>query len=314
MAYLQYETITQTTWGRWRAAGLQYPSNQYGGFRIRLYTTYSAASSDSDGTGSYWQGIYFTSNSTSTTSDWSNNRFGESPRPALECGTTYYVKGFALWNGTWYPVTTSITSASTSSCGTLATPSLHTLNVGTDQIYVRCTTVANANRYTFALNTGHSSDGPDPWTTFTGLTPDYEYYVRFKARDWTRKYDDSNYSSWIYAKTNPLVVRPNNWSWYSYEISAFDGNGDFTTLTASRWNAFLTRVDEFCEYKGTTLLPSYVYVSSGSTLYASHMRVVANKIYAMGGGVSSTVRNVQSGDYAYGWYFKNLSAALNQIS
>ena len=315
MAYLTYETATQTTIGRWRIVNLQYPANQYDGFRICLFTSYSAASNSSDGSSGWHQRITFTSSSTSTSTFWTPNSFGAGAFSPLSCGTWYYIRGFARWAGVWYRVGGSggIVSVQTSSCGTLSTPNLHTLNSGTDNIYVRCTTVANANQYEFNRGSVYASTS-NPWWTFTGLSPDTEYFVRFRAKDTSGKYNSSSWSSWYQIRTDPLIPRPSNWSWTSAETTAFNNQGTTVTLTASRWNSFLSRIDAFCDYKGVSRLPSYVYRTSGSVLYASDFRVVSNKIHSMSGNVAWECRNAQSQTTVFGWFFPHLATALNSIS
>lgn len=110
------------------------------------------------------------------------------------------------------------------------------------------------------------------------------------------------------------IVRPNDWNWTSYERSAFNNGGFTTEISYTRWNDFIDRVNEFCDYTGVSRLSSSVKMSSyDRTLYASDFRTIARKIHDMSSAVASECRNVGSGDTVYGWYFINLAEALGYI-
>jgi len=172
-----------------RITGLAYPANQYEFFRIKTYRTWSDANNDVNAL----QNLLFSDTSTSTSTGSRTFSTG------MSCGTIYSFRGWARWQGVWYDLSSSnpVQNYSTSSCGALSTPNLHTLNAGETSVYVQCTTVSNANRYVFELSNGNSISSSNPYVTFTGLSPGTGYSVRFKARDWTGKYQDSPYSSWF---------------------------------------------------------------------------------------------------------------------
>lgn len=161
--------------------------------------------------------------------------------------------------------------------------------------------VNNVNRYNYYTS---------PNLEVTDLPSGTSNSIEFSAQYGTTWYN----LGFIVVTTSDPSPRPQNWSWYSSELNAFDNKGSFATLTWSRWNDFLTRVDDFCVYKNTSKLPSYVYRSStNKILYASHFRLVSEKIHDMSDSVASECRTVNSGNDVMGWYFINLSNAITNI-
>ena len=343
-------------------------------------------------------------------------------KSGLTAGTTYTGYVFAqAANGLYYRG--DYFSVTTESLPTLSTPTLHTLNSTSTTIYVQINTVANANRYTIALNTGHSYDGPDPWTTFTNLNPSTSYGVRWKARDWTGNYLDSPYSSYSYISTqaatpipSPLTglyiedvyatditarwnissnakdyriylargstviventysiptsyifwnstfnlqrgsqhtltitprnidnilgtgqtiyftplasARPANWSWTTTELNAINGQGLFSTITATRWNAFLDRVQEFINYYNTKYGTGVYSVISGTSSPQTGNRnckvsvsppgiLTANDFnhirFCIGSMNSTGLSNFSTGQPVMGSYITTITTSLNGV-
>lgn len=179
--------------------------------------------------------------------------------------------------------------------------------IGTDYYQWRIFTSAGS----LITSTGTSNN----YRTFTGLTTGATYGIDVKVLG--TGYTDSEYSNRVSVVCS-VVVRPANWYWSTTVLNAINNKTAFSNLTVTEWNNFLTRVNDFCTYKQVSLLSSAIFrTSQNNILYASDMRTIGNKIYSMGGGVAAAIRDsniVYSGANVYGWYFTNLSAALNQIT
>jgi hypothetical protein len=118
-------------------------------------------------------------------------------------------------------------------------------------------------------------------------------------------------------------TRPSNWYWNTTELNAMNGQGAFSTLTATRWNAFLDRVELFINYFNGLYghsVPSVVStanggqnckVSSGGILYAAKFNHVR---FAIGSMNSTGLTDYSPGQIVYGWYFIRLQDRLNEIS
>jgi len=103
------------------------------------------------------------------------------------------------------------------------------------------------------------------------------------------------------------------WVWTTPEIQAFDGNGNFNTLTAARWNEFLNRINDFCTLKGVSqlYLPTLTRVS-GQPLTANIFNTVCSKIDQLPNStLSAEYMNRVSGNTVFGVYFKTMATQLN---
>ena len=100
--------------------------------------------------------------------------------------------------------------------------------------------------------------------------------------------------------------RPDNWSWWS-TISS----GAALAITASEWNAFTTRINEFREYAGLSSY-SFTPVSSGTPIsywIVNQARTAISEISGHGSLPSAAV----SGGKIYASFFNSLASALNSV-
>ncbi len=148
--------------------------------------------------------------------------------------------------------------------------------------------------------------------TFSGLTPDQDYY--FEAQSNISVSGTTLWSLGVDTVQANTSARPNDWTWTAAELSIFNNGGEVEDISYLRWNAFIDRVNDFAVYCGVSQLPGTVKMSSSDrTLYASDFKAVAQKIHDMSGAVASELRNVSSGDDVDGWYFPHLATALSYI-
>lgn len=114
-------------------------------------------------------------------------------------------------------------------------------------------------------------------------------------------------------QTAPAPVEP--WYWNSAELNAFNNKGNFSVLTASRWNDFCNRISATCIAAGSSWLTNYTTLSgakasgSGVPLTAAMFNSVRLNI---GSRVSTGIPEVYTGGTIYGWYFVTLQDKLNQ--
>lgn len=110
-------------------------------------------------------------------------------------------------------------------------------------------------------------------TTFNGLVEGRTYYVIVVPRN-SNGNGPSGSSGNI---TMPVVKkRPTNWQWDSIKSS-----GSALNITASEWNRFLNRIDDFRKYKGLGA-GSYTYASVGGGITANQYNQARNAISGMG--------------------------------
>jgi len=84
-----------------------------------------------------------------------------------------------------------------------------------------------------------------------------------------------------------------------------------TTVTASKWNSFQDRINEFQAYKGVAQT-SFDDVSSGDEMTASLMRKAWDAINGISGHGTMPTRP-SSGATIYASWFHDLADALNDI-
>ena len=104
----------------------------------------------------------------------------------------------------------------------------------------------------------------------------------------------------------PTPIRPSNWNWWSSIYS-----GGFIQISASEWNAFCDKINEFRDYDGLSYY-RFSYVRSGDDIAAN---VVNEAVDAIGSirsawGVPS---RVYRGDVITADFFMRLQDALNSI-
>ncbi len=114
------------------------------------------------------------------------------------------------------------------------------------------------------------------------------------------------------ASITTISTRPSNWTWTTAELNAFNNHGSLTTLTYSRWNAFLDRITEFEVYKyGSALTTFNKMTSSDKTLTAARFNQAR---FAIGSMYSTGITNKSSGDPVLGSYFITMANSLNSIT
>jgi hypothetical protein len=114
-----------------------------------------------------------------------------------------------------------------------------------------------------------------------------------------------------------LSNRPANWEWTSAELNLFNNGGAVSNISYTRWNAFISRVQEFVVYynaKNNTSVPSVTsatMTASDRTLTATRFNLVRSSI----GSMYPTGITVKSpGDIVDGGYFITLRDSLNNIT
>lgn len=135
--------------------------------------------------------------------------------------------------------------------------------------------------------------------SFYGLSPSTTYTLSWSAR--TGAGSTASGSTTFTTQPPP---RPSNWSW---DISIYSG-GTFN-LTASQWNQFCSRINEFRRYKN---LGNYGFTNAvqGTTVYAWQINNAINAIRDMNSNVPPTQ---SSGGYANAYIISNLTTALNNV-
>lgn len=126
-------------------------------------------------------------------------------------------------------------------------------------------------------------------------------------------YQQENETTWTYSlnalssNSIQIVVRPSNFTFSNSIVSG----ADTTTLTASEWNSFCTRVNEFRQYKSLNTV-SFTPAVSGGTMTAAIMAQPWDAINTITGHGTMPSRPVQ-GETIYASYFHTLASALNSI-
>jgi hypothetical protein len=101
----------------------------------------------------------------------------------------------------------------------------------------------------------------------------------------------------------PVAVRPQNWFWSGVSSGA-------EMVSASQWNSFTQRINEFRAYKGLAAYPiNTAFSGNPITALAFNQALIA--ISAM---TNVGLTNRVSGEIIYAGYFTTLSNALNSIT
>lgn len=104
--------------------------------------------------------------------------------------------------------------------------------------------------------------------------------------------------------------RPQNWSWQSLV-----SKGSSFGLTASEWNGFISRVQEFATYKGISLNNTYLSngrATKGSKMLASQANAVRNLVNQLN-PPTSVPSTVSSGNPITASFINGLKNSLNSI-
>lgn len=171
-----------TNYLRWEIYNLQYPADQYSGFKVVMGSseqTWTSSNPDYNTWSPYFTG--------------------------LNPGTSYTAYGYSKWGSTWY--STGSATASTLSVQ-LSEPSLQSLYSTTNSITVSFYTVPNATSYYIACSNGDYYWRSTPSATFSGLADDTSYQVMCMAT--ASGYTDSDYT-WYSIRTQalPKLATPN---------------------------------------------------------------------------------------------------------
>lgn len=151
-----------------------------------------------------------------------------------------------------------------------------------------------------------SGDGSYSFST-DSFTKGNTYIGRFVLQ-----YKNQGAEEWSTALTeesDPIEVpdRPDD---FTFPSSVRSGAAT-TTVTASKWNSFQDRINEFQAYKGVAQT-SFDDVSSGDTMTASIMRKAWDAINGISGHGTMPTRP-SSGATIYASWFHDLADALNEI-
>lgn len=147
--------------------------------------------------------------------------------------------------------------------------------------------------------------------TFSGLNPNTWYHLDVKIYN----EDKTTQFAHLYtdASTAPAPVDP--WYWNSSELNAFNNHGNFSVLTASRWNEFCDKINEVCVAANGSWITTYTTLS-GAKAYGPGAPLTALMFNSarvnIGARVSTGIAEVSTGDTIYGWYFITLQDKLNQ--
>ena len=134
--------------------------------------------------------------------------------------------------------------------------------------------------------------------TFSGLKAGTKYACNVEL-------DNKTWIGTKYFTTDSAAIpRPSDWSWHSSIYS-----GGYIKLTATEWNDFTARINDFRTYKGLSKY-SFTRVSRGTNISASIVNEATNAIRAMNSVATS---NVYSGDNISASFFNSLKNALNNI-
>ena len=147
--------------------------------------------------------------------------------------------------------------------------------------------------------------------TFYGLSPNTRYLIVIDVM-YAAGYDGNYGYDSGYGYTASSI---DPWYWNSSELNAFNNNGNFSALTAARWNAFCDEINKVCVAAGSSWLNNYTTLSgakassSGVPLTATMFNSVR---FNIGSRVSTGIPEVYTGGTIYGWYFVTLQDKLNQ--
>ena len=168
--------------------------------------------------------------------------------------------------------------------------------------YLNSSLVGNTTTPPYATETSFSYWGLIPSTWYH---LDVKIYNEDKSTLFVSLYTD--------AATESAPVEP--WYWNTVELNAFNGHGNFSVLTALRWNDFCDRINATCIAASGSWITDYTTLS-GAKASSSGVALTAlmfnSARYNIGARVSTGIAEVSTGDTIYGWYFITLQDKLNQ--
>jgi len=168
-------------------------------------------------------------------------------------------------------------------------------------IYINAGGGAQTHTWTIA---GGATPSSSYVANFTNLTPSTIYTANctvYRNSPWEVVY--SNSASFT---TLPPPVLP--WEWYNPKSSG----GNFN-LTAGEWLAFCERINQMRVARG---LPTHSFATTSNWIGKDkpfYAWIFKQAVSALDGfqGLADELKNLQSGDQVYAWYFNNLRTTLN---
>lgn len=127
----------------------------------------------------------------------------------------------------------------------------------------------------------------------------------------------------------PLTsTKPSPWSWTTTELNALNNQGAFNTITATRWNSFLDKVQEFINYYNTKYGTGVYSVISGTSSSQTGNRnckvsvsppgiLTANDFnhirFCIGSMNSTGLNDFSAGQPVMGSYITTITTSLNGV-
>jgi len=249
---------------RLRMDGLLNPMTSYVNIRINNSTTGAGSANLNSGGGTDDGGATYYSD------EWTSSNLSPS--------TFYNFSASVETTRVYWYYTSTTTSASTAPPPAPSTPSLSVVPSTTSAVLYASWTDAASN-YTLQWRVSGSGSAYSNYNTtgtsytISGLLEATQYEVRVQGYDCNA--NGCSYSLWDYEYPTTVSERPLNWSWYTSKTSGTNFN-----ITATEWNAFCGRINEFRVYKG---LSNYSFTSavSGNNAQASQINQARTAINAM---------------------------------
>lgn len=146
--------------------------------------------------------------------------------------------------------------------------------------------------------------------TFYGLSPNNGYLITIDVM-----YAAGYSGNWGYDSGYGYTSNIDPWYWNSSELNAFNNQGNFSVLTAYRWNQFCDKINETCIAANSSWLNNYtsLYGAKASGSGTQLTALMFNSVkFNIGSRVSTGISDVYTGSTIYGWYFVTLQDKLNQ--
>lgn len=241
---------------------------------------------------------------------WVDN--GQNPTitfSGLSTDVQYTISGQVLHAGTFYQIG-SVSYTVPTPLQPPPTPTNFMASAGINSVQLMWNpSPGMVNYYSVSLSNGASATVYTNAITFSGLSENTTYTATLYA---VNDQGSSGTTSVTFTTdSTPGPVRPANWSWTTAEMNALNSGGNVSVITAARWNAFVSRMNEFRTYKGLSSYPGQV--GSDKILYASLFRSVAVGIDYMRSLPTQSLKTVQTGQSLYGSYIIELTNTLNAI-